>query len=51
MSDRQTIHGVPITDPQIAAWAIAAAAGYDVEELKRRMRARPGPNSSAEADQ
>lgn len=30
------------TDEQIQQWAGEAAAGYDVEELKRRGRGRPG---------
>lgn len=31
-----------VTDEQIQAWADEAEAGYDVEELKRRGRGRPG---------
>lgn len=31
-----------LTDEQIQAWADEAEAGYDVEELKRRGRGRPG---------
>lgn len=31
-----------MTDEQIQAWADEAEAGYDVEELKRRGRGRPG---------
>ncbi|MET8521160.1 ribbon-helix-helix domain-containing protein [Nocardioides sp. NPDC004968] len=30
------------TDEQIQKWADEAEAGYDVEELKRRGRGRPG---------
>lgn len=30
------------TDEQYKAWADEAEAGYDVEELKRRGRGRPG---------
>lgn len=30
------------TDEQIQQWADEAEAGYDVEELKRRGRGRPG---------
>ena len=38
----ETIDGVPVTDEQIAAWVAEADAGYDVQELKRRGRGRPG---------
>jgi predicted transcriptional regulator len=31
-----------MTDEQIQKWADEAEAGYDVEELKRRGRGRPG---------
>lgn len=31
-----------VTDEQIQKWADDAEAGYDVEELKRRGRGRPG---------
>ena len=31
-----------VTDAQIQEWADEAEAGYDVEELKRRGRGRPG---------
>ncbi|MCY1655650.1 ribbon-helix-helix protein, CopG family [Dietzia sp. SL131] len=31
-----------VTDEQIQEWADEAEAGYDVEELKRRGRGRPG---------
>ncbi len=31
-----------VTDAQIQQWADEAEAGYDVEELKRRGRGRPG---------
>lgn len=31
-----------VTDEMIDAWAAEAEAGYDVEELKRRGRGRPG---------
>ena len=31
-----------VTEEQIQKWAAKAAAGYDVEELKRRGRGRPG---------
>lgn len=36
MADQQ------VTDGQIQAWADEAEAGYDIEELKRRGRGRPG---------
>ena len=31
-----------VSDEQIQKWADEAAAGYDVEELKRQSRGRPG---------
>ena len=31
-----------VTEKQIQKWAAEAEAGYDVEELKRRGRGRPG---------
>jgi predicted transcriptional regulator len=31
-----------VTEEQIKEWAEEAEAGYDVEELKRRGRGRPG---------
>jgi hypothetical protein len=31
-----------VTEEQIQQWADEAQAGYDVEELKRRGRGRPG---------
>ncbi len=31
-----------VTDEQVQQWADEAEAGYDVEELKRRGRGRPG---------
>lgn len=42
MSKRETINGVPVTEEQIAAWAAEAEAGYDVAELSKRGRGRPG---------
>ncbi|SDV04898.1 Ribbon-helix-helix protein, copG family [Microlunatus sagamiharensis] len=39
---RETINGAAVTEEQIAAWAAEAEAGYDVPELKRRGRGRPG---------
>lgn len=42
MDERETISGVPVTEEQIDAWATEAEAGYDVEDLKRRGRGRPG---------
>lgn len=42
MNADETINGKPVTDEQIAAWAAEAEAGYDVEELKKRGRGRPG---------
>jgi Ribbon-helix-helix protein, copG family len=34
-----------VTEEQIQKWANEAEAGYDVEELKRRGRGRPGRGS------
>lgn len=34
-----------VSDEQIQKWAAEAEAGYDVEELKRRRRGRPGRGS------
>lgn len=31
-----------VTEEQIASWVAEAEAGYDVEQLKRRGRGRPG---------
>ena len=31
-----------VSDEQIQAWGDEAEAGYDVAELKRRLRGRPG---------
>lgn len=42
MSTGESINGVPVTEEQIAAWAVEAEAGYDVDALKRRGRGRPG---------
>ncbi|GAB3796157.1 hypothetical protein GCM10028798_05770 [Humibacter antri] len=42
MGVEERINGVPVTDEQIAAWAIEAEVGYDVEALKKRGRGRPG---------
>lgn len=42
MSGGETINGVPVTDEQIAAWAVEAEEGYDVDALKKRGRGRPG---------
>ena len=41
MADEQ-VAGEHVTDEQIQKWADEAEAGYDVEELKRRGRGRPG---------
>lgn len=40
-SDEQ-VAGEDVTDEQIQKWADEAEAGYDVEDLKRRGRGRPG---------
>ena len=42
MSSGEMIHGVPVTEEQIAAWVAEAESGYDVDALKRRGRGRPG---------
>jgi Ribbon-helix-helix protein, copG family. len=36
------INGIPVTEEQIAAWALEAEAGYDIAALKKRGRGRPG---------
>lgn len=38
----ETMNGVPVTEEQIVRWAAEAEAGYDVDELRRRGRGRPG---------
>ena len=38
----ETLNGKPVTDAQIDAWVAEAEAGYDVAELKKRGRGRPG---------
>ena len=42
MDAGETIDGKTVTQEQIAAWAAEAEAGYDVKELKKRGRGRPG---------
>lgn len=42
MREDETINGVPVTEEQIQAWADEAERGYDVVELKKRGRGRPG---------
>lgn len=42
MDVNETVDGVSVTEEQIASWAAEAEAGYDVQELKRRGRGRPG---------
>lgn len=42
MDVEETIDGVPVTEMQIASWVAEADAGYDVSELRRRGRGRPG---------
>lgn len=41
----ETIDGVPGTEEQIASWGAEAEAGYDVQELRKRGRGRPGPGA------
>jgi predicted transcriptional regulator len=38
----ETLNGKPVTDAQIDAWVAEAEVGYDVAELKKRGRGRPG---------
>jgi hypothetical protein len=40
MSERQ-LHGKPVSDERIQAWADEAEAGYDVSELPKARRGRP----------
>lgn len=42
MAMNETINGEPVTEEQIAAWAVEAEVGYDVMALKKRGRGRPG---------
>ena len=42
MGAKETIGGIPVTEEQIASWAAEAAAGYDIQELRKRGRGRPG---------
>lgn len=42
MDADETMNGKPVTEEQIAAWAAEAEEGYDVVELKKRGRGRPG---------
>jgi len=47
MGDNQhgNIHGSPVDDAQIAAWADEAEAGYDLAELDQRRRGRGRPST------
>jgi len=47
MEGSETIHGLPVTEAQIAEWADEAEAGYDVAALKKRGRGRPGRGTEA----
>lgn len=38
----ETVNGIPVNDEQIADWQDQAAAGLDVEGLRRRGRPRLG---------
>ncbi|MGL5929049.1 MAG: ribbon-helix-helix protein, CopG family [Dermatophilaceae bacterium] len=40
MSERR-LHGQPVTDEQIQAWADEAEAGYDLSKLPKPRRGRP----------
>lgn len=42
MAANEKINGDPVTEENIAEWAAEAEAGYDVKELKKRGRGRPG---------
>jgi len=42
MDEKQrTIHGKPVTDEQIQAWADEAEAGFDLPALRKSRRGRP----------
>lgn len=43
----ETINGTPVTDEQVAGWAAEAEAGYEVMDLKKRGRGRPGRGAQA----
>lgn len=47
MSDPETINGAPVTEQQIAVWALEAEAGFDIAKLKKRGRGRPGRGAEA----
>ena len=36
------VYRSPVTEERIAAWAVEAESGYDVDALKERGRGRPG---------
>lgn len=38
---KHLLHGKPVTDEQIQAWADEAEAGYDLSELPTPRRGRP----------
>lgn len=42
MVAKETINGEHVTEAQIAEWTDDAEAGFDVDELKKRGRGRPG---------
>lgn len=42
MTDDFRMHGRPVSDEQIEAWASEAEAGYDPDELRKRGRPRMG---------
>ena len=43
----ESINGVPVTEEQIKQWATEAELGYDVAELQKRGRGRPGRGATA----
>ena len=46
MASKETIHGVPIKEEQIAAWVAEAESGFDVSAMKKRGRGRPGRSTA-----
>lgn len=41
--------GIHVTDEHIDQWVAEAEAGYDVDELQRRGRGRPGRQATTSA--
>ena len=40
-AEERELHGSPVTDEQIQAWAEEAEAGYDLAQLPKPRRGRP----------